>query len=89
MTPDEQAKEIAAAYECVAKNGGTIETELILWTDNTLLSVVTYPTLEACAVAELQIADRGGFQVQSQAALTLEEYMTLQQKARAEAVVTV
>ena len=89
MTDEEQLREQAAAYEIVAANGGTIDAQFVLWSDQCLLTVAVYPSIEACAKAEMQITARRAFQLQSQPAFTLEEALTIQAAARNEAVVPV
>jgi uncharacterized protein with GYD domain len=89
MTPDEQLMENAAALEIVAGNGGKIEAQYALWTDAAVLSIVEFPDQASCIRCELQITNRGAFQLRSQAALTIDEVMTLQSEARASATVKV
>ena len=89
MTDDEQLKEQAAAYEIVAKNGGTIEGQFVLWSDGVLLTIATYADQASCVKAEMQIQTRGAFQLASQTCYTVEEIVALQAAAKAEAVVAV
>jgi hypothetical protein len=89
MTEEEQLAEQVAALEIVAANGGTIDAQYVLWSDAVVLSVVTFPDQQACYRCEMQIASRRAFVLQSQAALTIEELVTLQAEAKAAAVVKV
>lgn len=73
MNEDQRAKEQAAAYEIVAKYGGNIEGQWVLWTDGVLLSVVTYPDQASAVKAELAITSRGAFDLQGQSAFSLDE----------------
>jgi uncharacterized protein with GYD domain len=89
MTDEEQMAEQVAALEIVANNGGTIEAQYALWTDGAVLSVVNFPDQQACIRCELQITQRGAFQLRSQAALTIDEVMTLNAEAKAQATVKI
>jgi hypothetical protein len=89
MTDDEQLAEQTAALEIVANNGGTIEAQYVLWSDAAVLSVVSFPDQQACYRCELQIGQRGAFVLRSQAALTIEEIMTLTAEAKAQATVKI
>ena len=89
MTPDEQMAEQVAALDIVASNGGTIEAQYVLWTDRAVLSVVTFPDQQACYRCEMQITQRGCFELRSQAALTTDETVALIAEARAAANVKI
>lgn len=78
MTPDQRLAEQAAALELVAKYGGKVQHQWVLWSDGVLLSITTYPDLASSVKAELAIGARGVFVLQSQAALTLDEVVNFQ-----------
>ena len=89
MTPDEQMAEQVAALEIVSKNGGVIEAQYGLWSDAAILTITMFPEQNACYRCEMQIGQRGAFTLRSQAALTMDELMTLTAEARAAATVKV
>ena len=89
MTDEEQLAEQVAALEIVAANGGTIDAQYVLWSDAVILSVVTFPDQQACYRCEMQITSRRAFNLQSQAALTVDEVVALQAEAKAASVVKV
>ena len=72
MTDEEQLAEQVAALELVAKNGGTIEAQYVLWGDAAVLSIVNYPDQQAAVRSELQILARRAFELSSQPAFTVE-----------------
>jgi uncharacterized protein with GYD domain len=78
MSAEERLAEQAAALDLVAKYGGEIEGQWILWSDGVLLSITTYPDMASSMKAELAIGARGAFQLQSQPALTLDEIVGFQ-----------
>lgn len=88
LSEDERTAEQVAALEIVARYGGTIDCQYVLSADQTLLSIVTYPDLPSHAKAEMAIAERGAFALQSQPAYTLDEVMTWQADVRS-GVITV
>ena len=89
MTDDEQLQEQTAAYEIVARNGGTIETQVVLPTEKVLLVIAAYPDATASIKANLQIQARGAFTLDSQVAYTLDDWLPILQAAKDEAVVGV
>ena len=89
MTDEEQLAEQVAALDFVAKNGGTIEAQYVLWGDAAVLSIVNYPDQQAAVRSELQILARRAFELSSQPAFTVEEVVQLQAEARAATTVTV
>jgi uncharacterized protein with GYD domain len=78
MSADDRLAEQVAALELVAKYGGKIEGQWILWSDGVLLSITTYPDMASSMKAELAIGQRGAFLLQSQPALTLDEIVGFQ-----------
>jgi hypothetical protein len=89
MTPDEQMAEQVAALDIVSSNGGVIEAQYGLWSDAAILTITTFPDQHACYRCEMQIGQRGAFTLRSQAALTMDELLTLTAEARAAATVKV
>jgi hypothetical protein len=89
MTPDEQMAEQVAALDIVSSNGGDIEAQYGLWSDAAILTITTFPDQHACYRCEMQIGQRGAFTLRSQAALTMDELLTLTAEARAAATVKV
>ena len=55
MSDDEQLAEQVAALDVVAKYGGDIKAQYVLWSDNCLLSVIDYPEEISALKAELAI----------------------------------
>ena len=82
ISDDEQTAEQVAAYEIVAKFGGEIKAQYVLWTDNCLLSVVDYPDETSAFKSELAIQRRGAFVLQAQRALPLEDVLGWQDEVR-------
>ena len=78
MSEDQRLAEQTAALELVTKYGGKIEGQWVLWSDGVLLSITSYPDQASSVKAELAIGARGAFQLQSQAALTLDEVVGFQ-----------
>ena len=89
MTPEEQMVEQAAALEIVTSNGGAIEAQYGLWSDAAILTITTFPDQRSCYRCEMQIGQRGAFSLRSQAALTMDELLSLTAEARAAAIVKV
>ena len=73
MKEDERLSEQVAALEVVAKYGGTIESQHVLWSDGVLLSIASYPDQASSVKSEMAITARGAFVLQSQPAFTLDE----------------
>src|SRR5438477_7394762 len=82
LSDDEQTAEQVAASEIVAKFGGEIKAQFVLWTDNCLLSVVDYPDEQSAFQSELAIQRRGAFILQAQRALPLEDVLGWQDEVR-------
>jgi uncharacterized protein with GYD domain len=82
MSDEEQLAEQVAAYEIVAKFGGEIKAQYVLWTDNCLLTVVEYADETSAFKTELAIARRGAFALQGQRALPLEDVVAWQDEVR-------
>ena len=82
MSDDEQLAEQVAALDIVAKYGGEIKAQYVLWSDNCLLSVIDYPEEISALKAELAIQRRGAFVLQQQRALPLEDIMSWQDEVR-------
>ena len=82
MSDDEQTAEQVAAYDIVAKYGGDIKAQYILWTDGCLLTVVEYPDETSAYKTELAIQRRGAFLLQGQRALPLEDILSWQDEVR-------
>ena len=82
MSDDEQLAEQVAALDVVAKYGGEIKAQYVLWSDNCLLSVIDYPEEISALKAELAIQRRGAFVLQQQRALPLEDIMSWQDEVR-------
>lgn len=82
MSDDEQMAEQVAAYEIVAKYGGEIKAQYVLWTDNCLLNIVDYPDEQSAFKTELAIARRGAFVLQAQRAVPLEDVLGWQDEVR-------
>lgn len=89
MTEEEQMTEQVAALDLVARNGGTIEAQYVLWGDSVVFSIVNYPDQQSAVRCELQIMQRRAFELQSQPALTVEEIVQLQAEAKAATTVEV
>lgn len=89
LTEEEQTNEQIAAMEIVARNGGTFESIVVLPGEQTALTTVVYQDEESSLKSHIQIQARGAYNLQPSRAYTLEEWMEIMQKARAEAVVGV
>lgn len=89
MTADEQMSEQLAAYEIVAKNGGEIEAQVVIPAKQELLVIATYPDATSSIKSHLQVQARGAFVLHAEPAYSLEDWMTIQEAARAEASVGV
>jgi uncharacterized protein with GYD domain len=89
MTADEQMAEQVAGYETIAKNGGTVEAQYVLWSDRCVILFISYPDQQSAYRSEMQVAMRGSFDIHSQAALTADEALALGTEARAAATVKV
>ena len=82
MNEEERLAEQAAAYEIVAKCGGSIKAQYVLFSDSCLLTVVEYPDETAAQKSALAIGRRGAFVLQTQAALELDSLLSMQDEAR-------
>ena len=89
LTEQEQTDELVAATEIVTRNGGTIESTSVVPADSSAIVLATYPDQRSSAKAHIQIVARGAYQLEPQAAYSLEEWLEITAEARAEAVVPV
>ncbi len=89
MTEAEQQQELAAAYEIVTNNGGTMETTIVIPAEQAALVITSYPDERASLKAQLQIAARGAYRLDSQSCYTLEDWNVIVEESRNEAVVGV
>lgn len=78
MSEEERQAEQVAAMEIVAKYGGKQEGQWVLWSDQVLLSITSYPDQESAIKSQMAIVARGAFELQSQTALTLDEMIGYQ-----------
>ena len=83
MSPEQRQAEQVAAFEIVAKYGGTSEGMWVLWSDGAVLSITSYPDEASSMKAQLALVARGAFALQAQTALTLEELGALQAEVNA------
>ena len=81
MNEDQRLAEQSAALDTVAKYGGHIEAQWVLWSDQVFLSIITYPDQESAVKAQMAVVARGAFALQSQSAFTLEEVQGWQAEA--------
>ncbi|HVM08964.1 MAG TPA: GYD domain-containing protein [Acidimicrobiales bacterium] len=89
LTTEEQTNEQIAAMEIVTRNGGTFESILVLPTDQAALTTTVYPDERSSMKAHLQIQARGAYELHAQHAFTLDEWTSILEESRAEAVVGV
>ena len=82
MSDEDQTAEQVAAYDIVAKYGGEIKVQYVLWSDNCLLNIVDYPDEQSAFKAELAIGRRGAFELQAQRAVPLEDILGWQDEVR-------
>lgn len=81
MSEEQRQAEQVAAFEIVAKYGGTIEGQWVLWSDGVFLSITSYPDEASAVKSQLAIVARGAFALQGQSAFTLEEIVGWQAEA--------
>jgi uncharacterized protein with GYD domain len=82
MNDDERAAEQAAAFEIVAKCGGSIKSQYLMVSDSCLLSITEYPDEIAALKSALAIGRRGAFVLQTQTALPLDAFMSWEDEIR-------
>ncbi|HTN78844.1 MAG TPA: GYD domain-containing protein [Acidimicrobiales bacterium] len=82
MSDDERLAEQVAAYEIVAKCGGELKAQYVLWSDNCLLSIAEYPDEVSAMKSESAIGRRGAFLLQAQRAVPLEDVLSWQDEVR-------
>lgn len=81
MDEAQRQAEQVAAYELIAKHGGTVEAQWILWSDQVLLTITSYPDETSSLKAQMAITARGAFLLQSQTALALDDFVAMQAEA--------
>ena len=89
LSEDEQQAEQIAAIEDVTRNGGELGDVFVLPHEKTAVVIATYPDEQSSIKAHLQIQLRGNYDLTPSRAFLLDEWMTLADQARAEAVVAV
>ena len=89
LTEDEQTNELIEATAIVTRNGGTIDSTMVVPAEQAAIVFATYPDEKSSMKAHLQIAARGAYVLEPQRAYPLEEWLVIQQEARAEAVIPV
>ena len=89
MTEQEQQNEQLAALDIVTRNGGTIDSIIVVPDDRVALVHAQYPDERTAMKSHLQIETRGAYLLQPRRAFTLEEWTVLAEEAKAEAVVGV
>ena len=82
MDDDERTAEQVAAYEIVSKCGGEIKAQYVLWSDNSLLSIVDYPDEVSAFKSQLAIARRGAFVLEGQRAIPIEDILSWQDEVK-------
>ena len=82
MNDDERAGEQAAAFEIVAKCGGSIKSQYLLVSDGCLLSITEYPDEKVALKSAAAIGRRGAFVLQTQTALPLDAFMSWEDEIR-------
>ena len=76
MSDDERTAEQVAAYEIVAKCGGEVKVQYVLWSDNCLFTITDYPDEVSGMKSQQAIARRGAFVLESQTAVPLEDALS-------------
>ncbi len=76
MSDDERTAEQVAAYEIVAKCGGELKAQYVLWSDNCLFAIAAYPDEVSAMKSQQAIARRGAFVLESQTAVPLEDVLS-------------
>ena len=82
MDDDERTAEQVAAYDIVSKCGGEIKAQYVLWSDNSLLSIVDYPDEVSAFKSQLAIARRGAFVLEGQRAIPIEDILSWQDEVK-------
>jgi hypothetical protein len=85
MSDDERLVEQVSAVEIVGRFGGEIKSQHVLWSDGALLSITEYPDELSSFKAQLAIARRGAFVLESQRAIPLDDLMSWQEEVNAAA----
>ncbi len=83
MSEEQRLAEQTAAYEIVAKHGGELKGQWVLMSEGALLTIVEYPDEQSSIKSQIAIATRRAFQLQTQRAMPLEEYLPLLEAATA------
>jgi uncharacterized protein with GYD domain len=82
MNDDDQTAEQVAALGIVAACGGEVKAQYVLTTEACLFSVIEYPNEDAALKSANAIIRRGAFQIQIQRAVTLDDFMGMDQEIR-------
>ena len=89
LTDDEQQAEQIKALEIVGRNGGTIDTILVVPDEQYAITIATYADERSAQKSHLQIAGRGAYTLRPHRAFPLDEWMGIAAEANAEALVEV
>ena len=82
MNDDEQTAEQVAALGIVATCGGEIKAQYVLTTDSCLFSVIEYPNEDAALKSASAISRRGAFVLETQRAVSLDEFLGMDEEIR-------
>jgi hypothetical protein len=82
MNDDDRMAEQVAALGIVAACGGEVKAQYILTTETCLFSVIEYPNEDAALKSASAIGRRGAFVLHVQRAVTLDDFMGMDQEVR-------
>ena len=89
LTEAEQQSEQLKALEIVTRNGGTIDTILVVPDEQYAVTIATYADERSSAKSHIQIQARGAYTLHPHRAFPLDEWMAITAEANAEALVEV
>jgi uncharacterized protein with GYD domain len=82
MSSDDQTAEQVAALGIVTACGGEVKAQYVLTTDSCLFTVTEYPNEDAALKSALAITRRGAFVLTTQRAVSLEDFMGMDEEIR-------
>lgn len=89
LTEEEQQAEQIKALEIVGRNGGTIDSILVVPDEQYAVTIATYADERAANKSHLQITARGAYTLRPHRAFPLDEWMAIAAEAKSEALVEV
>lgn len=89
LTEAEQQAEQVKALEIVTRNGGTIDSILVVPDEQYAVTIATYADERSAHKSHLQVQARGAYTLRPHRAFPLDEWMAITAEATSEALVEV